>query len=40
MYSNRPLDGELDKKIKAAKAALMAQNGVHANLNKAVGGTL
>ncbi|NGX34956.1 MAG: hypothetical protein K1060chlam1_01321 [Candidatus Anoxychlamydiales bacterium] len=37
MYSNRPLDGELNKKIKAAKAALISQNGLYANLNKAVG---
>lgn len=37
MYSNRPTDGELDKKIKCAKAALMIQNGLYANLNKAVG---
>jgi hypothetical protein len=37
MYSNRPSDGELDKKIKAAKAALRAQSGVYANLNKVVG---
>lgn len=37
MHCNRPLDGELDKKIKAAKAALNAQNGVYANLNKVVG---
>lgn len=34
---NRPTDGELDKKIKSAKAALLAQNGLYANLNKAVG---
>lgn len=37
MYKNRPSDGELDKKLKAAKAALVAQNGIYANLNKAVG---
>lgn len=37
MYQNRPSDGELDKKIKAAKAALQTQNGLYANLNKAVG---
>ena len=37
MHSNRPSDGELSKKIKAAKAALMSQNRVYANLNKAVG---
>lgn len=37
MHANRPTDGELDKKIKAAKAALKEQNGLHANLNKAVG---
>ena len=37
MYANRPSDGELDKKIKAAKAALKAQNGVYANPSKAVG---
>lgn len=37
MYLNRPTDGELDKKIKAAKAALIGQSGLYANLNKAVG---
>ena len=37
MYSNRPSINELSKKIKAAKAALIAQNGFYANLNKAVG---
>jgi len=37
MYLQRPSDGELDKKIKAARAALTAQNGVYTNLNKAVG---
>lgn len=37
MYSNRPSNGELDKKIKEAKAALIAQNGVYVNLNKVVG---
>jgi hypothetical protein len=37
MYSSRPSDGELDKKIKAAKAALIAQNGIYANFNKVVG---
>ena len=37
MYANRPSDGELDKKIKAAKAALISQNRVYANVNKAVG---
>jgi hypothetical protein len=37
MDSNRPSDGELDKKIKAAKAALKAQSGIYANLSKAVG---
>ncbi|MBI5346367.1 MAG: hypothetical protein HZB76_04420 [Chlamydiae bacterium] len=37
MYSNRPSDRELDKKIKAAKTALIAQNGIFANPNKVVG---
>lgn len=37
MHRDRPSDGELDRKIKAAKAALMAQPGLFANLNKAVG---
>ncbi|MBF8263622.1 MAG: hypothetical protein HW387_1287 [Parachlamydiales bacterium] len=37
MYPNRPSDGELDKKIKAAKAALTSQGGLYANMNKAVG---
>ncbi len=37
MYKNRPLDGELNKKIKAAKAALIEKSGVYSNLNKAVG---
>ncbi|MEI6242712.1 MAG: hypothetical protein WCP39_04825 [Chlamydiota bacterium] len=37
MYSNRPSVKELNVKIKAAKAALIAQNGVYANLGKAVG---
>jgi len=37
MDSIRPSGGELEQKIKAAKAALMAQSGLYANLNKAVG---
>jgi hypothetical protein len=37
MYSNRPSDGELDKKIKAAKSSLVTQNGLYANLAKVVG---
>jgi len=37
MPINRPTEGELDKKIKAAKATLIAQNGVYANFNKVVG---
>lgn len=37
MKSERPSDGELDKKIRAAKAALALQNGLFANPNKAVG---
>jgi hypothetical protein len=37
MYLNRPTDGELDKKIKAAKAALVRQSGLYVNFNKVVG---
>ncbi len=37
MYSNRPSHGELNKKIKTVKAALISKNGIYANLNKAVG---
>lgn len=37
MYNNRPSDGELDKKLKAAKAALKTQTGLFANFNKTVG---
>jgi hypothetical protein len=37
MYQNRPTDNELVKKIDAAKAALKAQAGVFANINKVVG---
>ncbi len=37
MQFYRPSDGELEKKIKAAKAALKAQNGLFANFNKVVG---
>lgn len=37
MQTNRPSDGELDKKIKAAQAALTSQSGFYANLNKAMG---
>ena len=37
MQSYRPSDGELEKKIKAAKAALKTQNGLFANFNKVVG---
>ena len=37
MICNRPTDRELDRQIKAAKAALIKQNGLYANLNKATG---
>lgn len=37
MYTNRPSDGELVKKLKEAKASLIAQSGFHANVSKAVG---
>lgn len=37
MQTNRPSDGELDKKIKAAKAAIIAQKRLYANFNKVVG---
>jgi hypothetical protein len=37
MHTNRPSDGELDRKIKAAKAALKIQPGLFANFNKVVG---
>lgn len=37
MLTNRPSDGELDRKIKAAKAALKTQAGLFANFNKVFG---
>ena len=37
MFATRPLHGELEKKIKAAKTALMTRPGVYANVNKVVG---
>jgi hypothetical protein len=37
MLQDRPSDGELDRKIKAAKAALRAHKGLFANIDKAVG---
>jgi hypothetical protein len=37
MQPNRPSDGELDRKLKAAKAALRTQTGLYANFNKVVG---
>lgn len=37
MQQDRPSDGELDRKIKAAKAALKTLPGLFANINKAVG---
>lgn len=37
MYRNRPSDSELCKKIEAAKAALIAESRVYANVGKAVG---
>ena len=37
MYQKRPSDGELDKKLKAARAALTAQNGLYVNVSKVVG---
>src|SRR5579872_6307162 len=37
MQQNRPSDGELDRKIKAAKIALETQKGLFANFNKVVG---
>jgi hypothetical protein len=37
MQQDRPSDGELDRKLKGAKAALKAYTGLFANINKAVG---
>src|SRR5277367_5603160 len=37
MHQDRPSDGELDRKIKAAQAALKTRPGIFANINKAVG---
>jgi hypothetical protein len=37
MHQDRPSDGELDRKLKAAKAALKTHIGLFANINKAVG---
>jgi hypothetical protein len=37
MQHNRPSDGEIDKKLKAAKEALKTCGGLFANINKAVG---
>lgn len=37
MQQDRPSDGELDRKIKAAKTALESQSGLFANPSKAVG---
>src|SRR3990167_5376588 len=37
MQQDRPSAGELDRKLKAAKAALKAYTGLFANINKAVG---
>lgn len=37
MQQNRPSDGELDRKLTAAKAALKTCKGLFANINKAAG---
>lgn len=37
MYSTRPTNGELDKKIRGAKFALSTQNGLFARPEKVVG---
>jgi hypothetical protein len=37
MRQDRPSDGELDRKLKTAKAALKAHPGLFANIDKAVG---